>query len=359
MAHIMEHVWLPWTCYCGKRNNKAAGFCQGCGQPWDPVYLNQIDPNNPPWPEEGTWPQHGGDQSPRRRRPSRKRNGKGGKQGQPSGKGQGHGRGQGQGKGGKQGQAPGQGVQPGKGQGQGKGKTKSEPTWTPPVTAPVTPPQPPGPPAAKDPTPAEAALKSLVAALKQTGEPLPSDVQDALQAAANLEQKNSGKNLHSAVSRWTRAQGQHAAAVQARTTLHSAWRSFVEEATSRWEAYAAEFTQQDQELQAGIVTAKENLVAAKTELDQLNMQVSGGGASASDASSTPAASAEAMTIDQEAQRLEANSQRINASLTTLVTGLHGVRKRAEEVINVEEDERPTARPRHGDDNGAPFTSPGA
>ena len=355
LLHSAMAMWIPWTCLCGRKNGKAAAYCASCGQPWDPTYLsqaNQYETPNGPWPNPDGWNQPTGDQSPRRRTPSRHRPGHGkGQQAQ-------HGRPSAHTNKGK-GQKAGQGKN-GKGKGNGNtGKSRippppppggppTEPVWTPPTTATpstATSSQPTAP--TKEQTQAEAALQSLMTVLRRNSEQLTPELQEAMQSITTQEQKNSGRQLHSAVTRWSKAQSNHLEAVRARAQLHAAWRSFVSEAISRWEQYATEFTQQDASLQSNIASTKEILDTSKQELTTLKTQITGAGGSTDE--SAPADTS--MDADQQATRLETQSVQIQEGLTTMVSQLRGVRKRTEDVIDLEA-EQPAQRQRTDADAAA-------
>ena len=323
--------WAPWTCLCGRHNGKSAAFCAACGQPWDPTYLAQATPRETdqgPWPDTDGWSQRPGDQSPRRRPPSRRRPGQG-RGNQPA----------------RQGNQPAKGNGKGKGSGAGvtgkgripppppPGGPPNEPTWTPPTTAAplVTAPQAAAP--TREQTQAELALQSLMTVLRRNTEQLTPELHEAMQSVTSQEQKNSGKQLHSAVTRWSKAQTNHLEAVRARAQLHSAWSGFVTQAIQRWEQYAQEFAQQDTDLQTSITNTKSTLDTAKQELATLKTQITG----ASAATEESTASDNTMAVDQQANRLEAQSANIQEGLTTMVNQLRGVRKRTEHVIDLEDE----------------------
>ena len=363
-AEMAEIAWLPWICPCGRRNSKTSGFCGACGKEWHASYSETGAATDTPWPRSaawgGDWAEHGqgaGTASPRRR-PSRGRHrndqGKGGRAGRAPG----NGRGRGQGKGGQPGHGSGKGHGAGKGQipgvGSGKGQgapstpaaPATEPAWAAPAAAPP-----------REALQNEQAIRNLLSTLTKNSEILTPELQEALSTVGVIEQKNNGKIMHTAVSKWTKAQSQHAAALKARATLHTAWRNFVQEAVQRWESYAADFSSQDQELQTAIHTTKDTLTAALTELEAANAQVSrASGTSSADATMTPEA-ADTVNVENEAQRLDQASARISESLTTMVTQLGSVRRRSEDVIDLEAP--PPAQRARADGEAEPFVSPGA
>ena len=367
IRRAMAQQWTSWTCPCGRRNKKSAVFCGTCGMEWRASYADPGAGAGAPWPRDGDWTSdwRSASLSPRRQ-PSRGRPRNDHAQGGRGGKGRGHDQGKARGKGGKQGPGAGKGQGAGQGQPAGKGQAQptlapaSEPTWSAPNAPPVTAPQPPQPP--RESLAEDTAVRNLIRTLKRNPDALTPELQDALSSVSIIEQKNNGKTMHNAVTRWTKAQNAHAAAIKARSTLHCAWRNFVAEAVQRWETYANDFSRQDQELQTSINNTKETLVAAQTELETVNAQVSRAtGAAPTEAPVEP--TADAMNVEDEAARLDQASTRINEGLTTMISNLGSVRRRAEDVIDLEAPP-PAVRARGEDpgvtgEPGASFTSPGA
>ena len=85
---------------------------------------------------------------------------------------------------------------------------------------------------------------------------LPDDVQEEIKEVTAKEAKVNRKTLHQAVDAMDRARQVYEEAVQARSQLHSQWRTFLAESVKLWQGHAANFQSQDTQLTERIQQAK-------------------------------------------------------------------------------------------------------
>ena len=123
------------------------------------------------------------------------------------------------------------------------------------------------------PHPAEGTLRNLVKELKKSESSLPETVLKMIEETSLQQQQEDTKWLHSAVAKMGHAKKTLQAACTARSSFHQKWNTFLSESVERWQAYVKEFTDRDQEMEAQIARAQENLAAAKTALEETKTKV--------------------------------------------------------------------------------------
>eukprot|EP00435_Cladocopium_sp_Y103_P046937 s2101_g13.t1 len=124
--------------------------------------------------------------------------------------------------------------------------------------------------AQNSPTPEE--IQELLQMMKNRQSELPSDMQQKLQKMTVKTRARLTKDHHSAVTLHSKAREEFDNAISARSQLLANWKAFIGDAVRLWQGYAQNFAEQERNLQTRIANAKENVIAAKEELDKANKQ---------------------------------------------------------------------------------------
>eukprot|EP00435_Cladocopium_sp_Y103_P058388 s232_g20.t1 len=115
-------------------------------------------------------------------------------------------------------------------------------------------------------------VQELIQMMKNRQSELPSDMQQQLQKVTVKSRAKLTRDHHSAVTHHSKAREEYDSALLARSQLLANWRAFIGDAVHLWQGYANNFVEQEKNLQARIATAKDNVMAAKEELDKVNKQ---------------------------------------------------------------------------------------
>lgn len=189
-------------------------------------------------------------------------------------------------------------------------------TWQtgPPVPAPTSY-QAPAVPTPATPSASETTLKALVAHLKKCNDGLPAEVQQLVNEAAITSDKMEAKALHNAVNKLASAKKQLTALRNTRWQMHSAWTTFLQQASINWKSYVKDYQEQDTSLQEQITAAKDQLAAARTHLQQYKDKAVDG-------------EADEEVSDDDTMR-DAVGREISEGLTAMMKSLEELHARAE------------------------------
>lgn len=158
-------------------------------------------------------------------------------------------------------------------------------------------------------------VRALLQSLQKEAD-LPAHIQAAISEISKQDSQAANKAMHSAVSKIGTAKKALQQAQDDRASLHGAWRSFLTEATARWDQYGKEFEEDDQKLQEKIAKAKEDLQSAKSQFDAIKME------------SGNAEATEEISSDME-EPPERSAKQISEGLAEMSTSLRRVKEKAE------------------------------
>eukprot|EP00435_Cladocopium_sp_Y103_P046155 s216_g13.t1 len=180
-------------------------------------------------------------------------------------------------------------------------------------------------------------FKAIISALKRHSDTLPSEVQAIVNEVALKDSQQETKQLHSAVAAHGRARKELQQAQLARHNLHSAWKSFLGQAVTQWQAYGDQFIEQERQLTERVNAAVLSLEHAKENLAK------------SKSSAGVETKEDSMNISDDDTDLakkdvsNATAERIQESLTGLHTSLAQMKSSAEKMV--EEEHQALKRPR--------------
>ena len=117
----------------------------------------------------------------------------------------------------------------------------------------------------------DADVRGLVSMMRGRQAELPEDMQPKVQAVLQKYGRQSTKDVHAAVSALDKARSDYEAAVLARNQQHRAWKKFLSDAFLLWQGYAAQFVEQEKQLQSQVAVHKEALVMAKADLEHAKL----------------------------------------------------------------------------------------
>eukprot|EP00435_Cladocopium_sp_Y103_P042011 s1767_g11.t1 len=121
-------------------------------------------------------------------------------------------------------------------------------------------------------SPSPEEVQELLQMMKARQSELPSDMQQKLQKMTVKTRARLTKDHHSAVTLHSKAREEFDNAISARSQLLANWKAFIGDAVRLWQGYAQNFAEQERNLQTRIANAKDNVIAAKEELDKANKQ---------------------------------------------------------------------------------------
>lgn len=115
-------------------------------------------------------------------------------------------------------------------------------------------------------------MKALIKELRKNEATLSPEALGLLQATERQQAKDVTKALHSAVAKFGQARKKVQEARDARLTMHSAWRQYLQDTYQKWQRYLEEFNEQDGELETAIQEAEDAFQLAKAALGELKQQ---------------------------------------------------------------------------------------
>lgn len=256
----------PWRCaYCNLLRSYKADVCDKCMYPWaqcwDPTYVHQPHKKKGHQTSSDAWNYQVHQQSwrkpsasPRARarpRPPRNRQ-----------------------------QLP---VEPAAGKGKGKVTFQPEPAWggkgkssKSAMPAPV---QETPTPAAPEVTESDMQLRQIRLMLQKSEAALPSEVQQWLHSSAAASSQAATRQLHGAVTQLGLAKQTLTNARLARSQMHGAWRTFVNQSVARWQKNVQEFADEDAKLDKEIAEALAALKLARAHLESTKQTATAAGPS--------------------------------------------------------------------------------
>ena len=220
--------------------------------------------------------------------------------------------------------------------GKGKGKQKSgkgkrppqeEPVWKSDIQVPNAPKKP-QQPAQAPANPEAAQLAKLLQALKSSGESLAPEVQEVIKEVDIVDCHASKKQLHSVVNQISNSRRAMAETAAARAQLHMAWKSFLTDAVTRWEAYMTDFAAQDESLAEQFTKAQQEWEAAKT-----NFRVTKRSLDVSSKDDKEKEEEDAHVIS-DADEMEGKSEedtKIKEGINNMTTALQSLKKQSETI----------------------------
>ena len=144
--------------------------------------------------------------------------------------------------------------------------------------------------------------------------------------------------MHQAVKAMDDARLEYDRAVQARSNLHSQWRTFLTTSLKLWQDHATSFQQQEVQLTQRIQQAKDLFAQAKQAMDEAKIEAD---------KLVPLDSKETINVsDDDMKDLKdvpmAAAERIASGLTNLVETMSKLKEQTEQI---EEEEQQRKRPR--------------
>eukprot|EP00435_Cladocopium_sp_Y103_P045103 s749_g12.t2 len=111
-------------------------------------------------------------------------------------------------------------------------------------------------------------IRDLVSMMKTRQSELPADMQEKVKRIAVKDGVKSTTELHAAVKAMGDARDNYEAAVLARNQQHANWKKFLADAVQLWQAYAAQFAEQEKKLLEQVSSCKEIFLVAKADLEK-------------------------------------------------------------------------------------------
>eukprot|EP00438_Fugacium_kawagutii_P029469 Skav209236 [mRNA] locus=scaffold293:361318:368908:- [translate_table: standard] len=170
-------------------------------------------------------------------------------------------------------------------------------------------------------------MKALLKELRKQESTLSPDALSLLQATEREKARDVTKALHAAVARFGTARKKVQEARDARLTLHSAWRQYLQDQFSKWQKYLQEFNEQDSALEESIQLAEESYQQAKTALGEAKQ--SEGVASKAE---------EILDSDEDlADRVPLPVDSIKEGITEMAQSLARLKQKADESFEAQQD----------------------
>lgn len=169
------------------------------------------------------------------------------------------------------------------------------------------------------------------------GVELPDDIQADLKDAIAKVAKHNKKTMHQAVNAMDNARQDYDKAVQARSQLHTQWRSFLADSLKLWQGHTANFQAQEAQLTEKIQQAKDAFIVARDIMNASKIEA---------ANMVPVEEknkAVEVSDDEELKDVPmAAAQRIASGLTSLVETMSQLQAQTDELV---QEEQRVKRPR--------------
>ena len=165
--------------------------------------------------------------------------------------------------------------------------------------------------------------KGLIETLKRhsSNGTLPEEIQQELKTMKVKEEREQTKELFQAVKSLSRARKELREAHDARSNLHSQWRTFLALSISQWQEFTEQFQSQEAAALRHIAEAKAALEESRTQFEGSKVHATGTGTGENNANQEMdlVSDDEAVKAESSAAKLQAGLQNLTQSLQTLST----------------------------------------
>jgi hypothetical protein len=180
-------------------------------------------------------------------------------------------------------------------------------------------------PSAQSSSAADAEVRGLMTMMRGRHAELPEDMQQKIQKVCPKFGQQTSTDLHAAVTALDTARQNYDDAVLARSQHHAMWKKFLSDAVQLWKTYAAQFMDQEKQLQEQVFTHKESLLTAKKDLETCKQAKLGAG-------DVLHITSDDETEDPETIAAIQASAKITETMEGLATSLQSLHQEAEALI---------------------------